>query len=37
MTDRSLDAHDDSTRLIFFKIAQTGATQDITALLEART
>jgi nicotinamidase-related amidase len=36
MTDRSLDAHHNSLALVFPKIAETGATQDVLALLETR-
>jgi nicotinamidase-related amidase len=36
MTDRNRDAHDNSVKLIFPKIAETCVTQDILTLLETR-
>jgi nicotinamidase-related amidase len=37
MTDRSADAHAHSLAVSFPRIAETGSTQDVLALLERRT
>jgi isochorismate hydrolase len=37
MTDRSAEAHENSIRRIFPRLGETGMTQDIIGMLQART